>query len=84
MEYWSNGIMGSGIMKYWVSKTDDDLIFNSDPCHPYKIRSHSADSSTPAFQYSSIPLYSLTIKPNFSGWGQRTRVSLVEINDECI
>ena len=34
-------------MEYWVSNTDDSLIFNSGPCHDYKMRSHSAKSNIP-------------------------------------
>ncbi len=32
-------------MEYWVSKTDDSLIVNSDSCRLYKVRSLSAKPS---------------------------------------
>jgi hypothetical protein len=78
-------------MEYWESKSDDGLILNSDPCHLYKIRSHSAKPSVPAFQYSIIPGHMFTAQPIFSdlalrGVGsypyepeaQRTRFSMIE------
>ena len=43
-------------MEYWKYKADDGLILQTDPCHPYKNRSHSAKPSIPALQYSIIPL----------------------------
>jgi hypothetical protein len=51
MEEWNGGRM-----EYWESKTDDGLILNSDPCRPYKNRSHSSKPSIPTFQYSIIPV----------------------------
>ena len=65
-------------MEYWESKTDDGLILNSDPCHLYKIRSHSAKPSVPAFQYSIIPEHMFTAQPIASDLAQRTRFSMLE------
>jgi hypothetical protein len=70
MEWWNNGILGI--------ETDDGLILNSDPCHLYKIRSHSAKPSIPTFQYSIIPGHRFTAQPIFSDLAQRTRFSMIE------
>jgi hypothetical protein len=61
MEWWNNGIM-----EYWESKADDDLILYSEPYHPYKIRSHSTKPIIPTLQYSIIPLCWFTAQPIFS------------------
>jgi hypothetical protein len=49
MEWWNGGIM-----EYWESKTDDGLILNSDPCHLYKIRSHSGHSSFTGLRFFAL------------------------------
>jgi len=43
-------------MEYWEYKADDGLILQTDPCHPYTIRSRCTKPSIPVFQYSIIPL----------------------------
>jgi len=43
------------MVEYWESKTDDDQILDSVPCHPYKNKSHSAKPIIPILQYSIIP-----------------------------
>ena len=65
-------------MEYWESKADDGLILYSDPCHPYKNRSHSAKPIIPTFQYSIIPWQMFTAQPIFSDLAQRTRFSMLE------
>jgi hypothetical protein len=75
-------------MEYWESKADDGLILYSDPCHPYKNRSHSAkrESSvfqpskggSSTFQYSIIPWHMFTAQPIFSDLAQRTRFTMLE------
>jgi len=45
------------MMEYWESKADDGLILYSDPCHPYKNRSHSAKRGSSVFHHSSIPSF---------------------------
>jgi len=42
-------------MEYWEYKADDALILQTDPCHPYTIRSRCTKPSIPVFQYSIIP-----------------------------
>jgi hypothetical protein len=67
-----------GIMEYWKSKTDDDQILNSVPCHPHKNRSHSAIPIIPTLQYSIIPLCWITAQPIFYDPAPRTRFSVIE------
>jgi len=66
------------MMEFWESKADDGLILSSDPCHPYKNRSHSAKYSIPTFQYSIIPLRMFTAQPIFSDLDQWPKFSMLE------
>ncbi|CAB1081868.1 hypothetical protein D1AOALGA4SA_9509 [Olavius algarvensis Delta 1 endosymbiont] len=44
-------------MEYWVSKTDDGLLFISVSCNHYQIRLHSAIPIIPTFQHSNAFLH---------------------------
>jgi DNA-binding MarR family transcriptional regulator len=52
-------------VKLWQKKADDFLVSISISVL-YKIRSHSAKSNIPAFQYSTNPSHSITAEPVFS------------------
>ncbi|CAB1075187.1 hypothetical protein D1AOALGA4SA_3007 [Olavius algarvensis Delta 1 endosymbiont] len=41
-------------MEYWEYKADDGLILKTDPCHPYKNRSHSSKPSIPVFHHTAL------------------------------
>jgi hypothetical protein len=52
MEFILDFEWNDGILEEWVSKTDDGLNLNSDPCHLYKKRSNSAKPSIPLLHHS--------------------------------